>query len=204
MLALALVLAAPPPVLQVVRERLKPGADAAYSGIERDVARTCAQLGAPHPYLALESWQGAKEVWWLNFYASDAEAQQVRQRYAANGALSKALAEAAARKKELVEASSDATARFRPALTDSSWRFPGARLFAAVERKELKKRVPGVVYALARGGFLVLVPAASRLEAQQAARQLGHDARIFAIRPDWSVPSPEWVAADPEFWGAPR
>jgi hypothetical protein len=204
MLALALVLAAPPPVLQVVRERLKSGAEGAYSEVERDVARTCAQLGAPHPYLALESWQGAKEVWWLNFYGSDAEAQQVRQRYAGNAALAKALAGAAARKKELVEGTTDAMGRFRPALTDSSWRFPGARLFVAVERKELKKRVPGVVFALARGAFLVLVPAASRLEAQQAARELGHDARIFAIRPDWSVPAPEWVAADPEFWGAQR
>ena len=68
MLAIALVLAAaPPPLVQVVRERLKPAAEERYSAVEREAARTCAQLGAPHPWLALESWQGAKEIWWLNF-----------------------------------------------------------------------------------------------------------------------------------------
>jgi enterochelin esterase-like enzyme len=25
-------------------------------------------------------------------------------------------------------------------------------------------------------------------------------ARIFAVRPNWSMPAPEWVAADPDFW----
>ncbi|HYL55646.1 MAG TPA: hypothetical protein VEU73_08740 [Gemmatimonadales bacterium] len=30
------------------------------------------------------------------------------------------------------------------------------------------------------------------------AREQG--ARIFAVRPNWSMPAPEWVAADPDFW----
>ena len=130
--------------------------------------------------------------------------RDVRQRYGANAALSSALASIAQRKKDLVEGSADATGKLRPKLTDSSWRLPGARLFVAMERKEVKKPLPGVVYAMSGGTFLALVPAASRLEAQQAARALGRAARIFAIRPDWSLPAPEWVQADPEFWQQKR
>jgi hypothetical protein len=202
MLALSLIVAvaAPPQVVQVYRERLRTGAERAYSQVETAAVRSCATLGAPHPFLGLEAWQGAKEAWFLNFYASQAEMQDVARRYAANAELTKALADAAARKKELVEPAITAVARLRSSLTNSSWRLPGARFITVVERKNVSRRVPGVVFATATGSFLILVPGATRLDAQQAARALGRDARVFAIRPEWSLPAPEWVAADPEFW----
>lgn len=199
--ALALLLAAaPPPILQLHRERLKPGAEAAYSGIEVEAAGACARLGAPHPYLGLESWNGAREAWWLNAYASDAEVRAVARGYAKNAALSQALAEVGARKKDLVTPLGSTTLRLRPRPGDGGWRLLGARFFVAAERRASNRRLPGAVFAAPGGTFFVLVPVATRQEAQLAARALGRDARVLAIRPDWSLPAPEWVAADPQFW----
>ena len=52
----------PPQILQIHREALKPGSEAVYQDIEEDTARLQAKLGCPHPYLAIESLTGSKEV----------------------------------------------------------------------------------------------------------------------------------------------
>jgi hypothetical protein len=59
----------PPPILQIAREPLKPGREAAYRNVEEDTARQSAKLGCPHPYLGVESLSGPKEIWWFNGYA---------------------------------------------------------------------------------------------------------------------------------------
>jgi hypothetical protein len=41
--------AQPPPLLQIVREPLKPGTEAAFNAIEEERARMSAALGCPHP-----------------------------------------------------------------------------------------------------------------------------------------------------------
>jgi hypothetical protein len=53
--------APPPPLLQIVREPLKPGAEAPFSAIEEERARLAATLGCPHPYLGAESLTGPKK-----------------------------------------------------------------------------------------------------------------------------------------------
>ena len=53
-------------ILQIVREPLKPGSEAAYYALEEDTAHAAAALGCPHPYLGAESVTGSKEVWWFN------------------------------------------------------------------------------------------------------------------------------------------
>lgn len=58
--------AQPPQILQIHREALKPGTDAAYREIEEDTARICRELKCPHPYLAIESLTGPHEVWYFN------------------------------------------------------------------------------------------------------------------------------------------
>jgi hypothetical protein len=52
------------------------------------------------------------------------------------------------------------------------------------------------------GTRFTFVPAGTRREADRQAAVAGPDARIFAIRPAWSLPAAEWIAADPEFWRA--
>ena len=55
----------PPQMLQIVRESLNEGSEAAYRTIEEDAARICADLNCPNAHLAMESLTGPKEVWWL-------------------------------------------------------------------------------------------------------------------------------------------
>ena len=79
--------AQPPSLLQIVREPLKPGAEAAFNAIEEERARVSATLGCPHPYLGAESVTGPKEVWWFNGYQSSTDRQQVYDAYAKNAPL---------------------------------------------------------------------------------------------------------------------
>jgi hypothetical protein len=54
------------------------------------------------------------------------------------------------------------------------------------------------VWAMADSTLYVLRPVRTRREADAVARQA--KARVFAVRPNWSMPAPEWVAADAAFW----
>ena len=45
----------PPQILQVYRDFLKAGSDAAYERIEQDAQRICFELKCPHPYVGIES-----------------------------------------------------------------------------------------------------------------------------------------------------
>jgi hypothetical protein len=60
----------------------------------------------------------------------------------------------------------------------------------------------GSVWEMADSTLYVFRPVKTRQEAETLAR--GTSWRIFEVRPDWSMPAPEWVLADPEFWQAPR
>ena len=31
-------------------------------------------------------------------------------------------------------------------------------------------------------------------------KEAGAYARVFAVRPNWSMPAAEWILADPQFW----
>ena len=64
-------------LLQVVRESINVGAEAAYAAVETETARACAELRCPHPHLALEPIRGPREIWWFNLFASEANRQQV-------------------------------------------------------------------------------------------------------------------------------
>ena len=37
-------------------------------------------------------------------------------------------------------------------------------------------------------------------DAEAKAAAAGPSTQVFAVRPKWSYPASEWVAADPEFW----
>ena len=44
----------------------------------------------------------------------------------------------------------------------------------------------------------VLRPVRSYGEAERLVERT--KGRVFAVRPNWSMPAREWVSADPEFW----
>ena len=190
----------PPQILQIYRERLKPGAEAAYGRIEEEIARTCARLKCPHAYLALESVAEPKEVWWLNAYTSEADRDRVGRAWDEHAAVTAALRRIAPRKKGLTDEPVNVFAAFRSDLSAAScWRMAGTRFFTIV-MTSADGNVDGCVFMVPDGTRFAFTPAATRADASRQAAAAGADGKVFAVRPSWSVPEEAWVAADPGFW----
>jgi hypothetical protein len=192
----------PPPFIYVYRERLKPGVEAEYGKVEEDAAHICARLECPNPYLALESVRGPREVWWLNAFASETDRDRVYRGYEQNLALKAALQDITRRKQGLIFEPDETLATYRSDLSDgSSWRMLGARFFAMTVMDAARK-ADGCVFEAPNAKWFVVVPAATRSEADRKAATAGPGTKVFAIRPAWSLPAEAWIAADPDFWQA--
>jgi hypothetical protein len=90
-LAMMQTVAMPPPILLIARELLVAGRENAYREIEEETTRLSAKLGCPHPYLAMESLTGPKEIWWFNGFDSPDDQRQVAEAYEKNAPFSAAL-----------------------------------------------------------------------------------------------------------------
>ena len=192
----------PPTILQIYRDSLKPGREAAFKTVEEDAARICVELKFPHSHLAIESLSGPKEVWWLNAFDSEAEKQQVASDYARNPALVAALEGIARRKEGLTEAPVNVYASYRADLSRGApWKVAGARFFVVSVTKG-DPRAEGPVFEAPDDTRFFLRPVATRGQADVLAAAAGPDARIFAVRPYWGMPAREWIAADRAFWKA--
>lgn len=191
-----------PRLLYIYRDSLKRGVDSAYGAIEADAARICADLRCPNPYVGIESLSAPHEAWWINEFSTEADTARVADAYATNRALSTALAGVARRKAALVGTPIEGYAVYRPDLgRGAAWSLAGARFIVVTVTRD-HRPVDGSVWAMADSTLYALRPVRTRREADALARQAG--ARVFAVRPDWSMPAPGWVAADAAFWrGAP-
>lgn len=202
-IALAMQIAAhpqPPPILQIHREALKPGSEAAYRENEEDTARICAELGCPHPYLGIESLTGSKEVWFFNGYESSAEQKQVYDDYAKNAALLTALKKNSKRKASLTGEPVNVFANYRQDLSRGVPWVLGHGRFLVITVSKSNPHLDGTVFEAADGTRFVVMPAQTRKEADAAAAAAGPGSRVFAVRPSWSFPTKEWIAADSAFW----
>jgi hypothetical protein len=192
----------PPRVLLIVRERLRPGRADAYAENERRIAAVCARLGCPHPYLALESVAGPPEVWWLNAFASEREKDDVTAAHARNERLASELRPLGQRKEGFRQSLTTTLTKHRPdASGHVHWRVGGARFFVATLGPE-SGGASGVVFESPEGQRFVLWPAESRGAADRIAGQAAPGAIVLAVRPQWSFPDRDWIAADPDFWKA--
>ena len=190
----------PPGFLFIYRDSLKRGVDSAYRAIENDGARICSDLKCPNPYVGLESLSGTHEAWWINAFATDADTTRVVNGYAANRPLMDALGAIAKRKEPLIGKPIQGYAMYRPELSrGAAWSVAGAR-FMVVTVTRSRKPSAGSVYEMADSTLYVLRPVKTRRQAENLAKAQGAGARIFALRPNWSMPAPEWVAADRGFW----
>jgi hypothetical protein len=190
----------PPAILQIYRDSVKRGREAAYRTVEEDAARICAELKFPHSHLAIESLRGAKEVWWLNAFASEDEKRQTAADYARNPSLVAALEGITGRKEGLTEAPVNVYASYQPELSRGApWKVAGARFFV-VTIAAGDPRVPGSVFDAPDGTRFVFRPYATRREADYVAPAAGPGTRVFAVRPYWGMPAEAWIAADPAFW----
>jgi hypothetical protein len=191
----------PPPLLLVVQERLKPNALATYDFLETEIARACVMLGCPNPYLALESAEGEKEVWWLNAFSSAEHQQRVEQGYRENEALMSQLDVLAQQKTALTDPPRTFLTKHRPDLSgDAEFELGRARYVVALEQRDYRTH-GHAVYESADGTRFILSTTPTRADADRAAERLGTGARIFAVRAAWSVPANEWKEADRVFWG---
>ncbi|SRR6266511_2370773 len=189
---------APPRIMYIYRDSLKHGVDSTYRAIEDEAAQICADLKCPNPYLALESLSGLHEAWWLNAFASEADTTRVVKAYAANRPLMEALGAVAQRKDTLIGTPIKGFAVYRPDLSRGpAWSVAGAR-FMLVTVTRSRRPAEGSVWEAADSTLYILRPVSTRQQAEALTGERG--ARVFAVRPKWSMPAPEWVAADPDFW----
>lgn len=191
----------PPEILYIYRDRLLPGSSAGgYRQIEQDAARICLELQCPHPYLGIESLTGPKEVWWLNGFHSAAEQKQVAAAYAANAPLTAALNEIVKRKQGLTLEPVEGNTIYRAGLSRGAPWSPGHGRFLVITMIWSDRKIDGTVFEFADGTRFIITAANTQPEAARKAAAAGPDTNIFAVRPYWSMPAKEWIAADPEFW----
>jgi hypothetical protein len=187
-----------PRFMYIYRDSLKSGVDSAYHVIEDDGAQICADLRCPNPYIGIESMCGPHEAWWINAFATEADTARVANVYATNRALSAALAAVAQRKAALIGTPIQGFAIYRGDLSRGpAWSVAGARYIVVTLTRD-QRPVTGSVWAMADSSLYVLQPVRTRREADALARHT--HGRVFAVRPGWSMPAPDWAAADAAFW----
>jgi hypothetical protein len=182
----------PPKLLQVYRDFPKHEKFSEYAKIEEDAARICVELHCPHPFLAMESLTGPREVWFLNGFKSQADRDEVALAYANNAALKAALEQIAARKVGLIADPIELFANFRPGMSRGLPWTLGQATFVVATMTLLSLKVEGTVYETEDGKRLILKSAQSRGESQKLAAA-SPDTQIFAVRPQWSMPGEHWT-----------
>ena len=193
--------AQPPALLQIVREPLKPGSERAFHAIEEELARVSATLGCPHPYLGAETLTGSKEAWWFNGYQSSTEQEQVYAAYGKNAELMAALQASAKPKAELTLKPIEVFARYRADLSPGPPWLLGHGRYLVIAVTTSTARLTGTVFEGPDGARFLVTAAGTRQEADSVKATAAPEATILAVRPSWSFPAPEWIAADPTFWG---
>jgi hypothetical protein len=194
----------PPAILQIYRVSLKPGTEISFDAIERQIAALCASLKCPHPYLGLESITGPKEVWFLNGYRSADEQKEVDAAYKRNVPLMTGMTELAARRSRYTHSPSTTIAT-RPtnARSGTTWSLGRGRFLVVVMTHQTGE-TDGAVYDGPEGLRVIIWPVQTREEAERRAAALGAEARVLAVRPEWTRPDPAWIEHDPPFWRKPR
>jgi hypothetical protein len=195
--------AQPPRIVFISRLYWKPGHEAALSRMEAEAARICIGLGVPHPYLGIESLTGSKEVWYINGFASPEELARVTEEYSKKQELLAAMSRFARERAEFrSQPDSEGPATYRPELSRGvEWKM-GQERFLVITVTKGNPPGDGAVFESQEGVRFVVTAAKTRTEADARLSAAGPDAKIFAVRPEFSMPAAEWIASDPSFWHA--
>ncbi len=193
----------PPKILLIAREPLKRGAAAEYDRIESETAALAAQLGCPHPYLALLPLSGAEdEVWWLNGFDSQAEFDSVGAAYKSKEAWNAALTRNQLRKAPLTGKPVELLADHEADTTAQPWAVGRTRY--VVVAIDPPAHLPGSSAFRGRDGTrFEILTAGTRPEAEQVAHR-GKGFVVLEVVPRWSFPAREWVEGNRALWGEKR
>jgi len=191
-----------PQILYIYREFWKPGHEEALKRIEAEAARICIGLGVPHPYLGIESLTGSKEVWYVNGFASTEELAQVTEAYSKQPELLAAMNRFAQQRAEFEsQPGRQGQATYRPELSRGApWRMGQERFLVIAVTKSSAHA--GTVFEDDTAVRYVVMSAKTRAEADAKLSAAGPDAKVFAVRPAFSLPAAEWIASDPAFWSS--
>jgi catechol 2,3-dioxygenase-like lactoylglutathione lyase family enzyme len=188
----------PPAVLQIVREPIKPGDEAAYEAIESEIAAACVALGCPHPHLALETLTGQKEIWWFNLFDSEEDRARVTRAFESNRPLMEMLARSSEKKARHTGPTIDTISRYRRDLgPDRRWDLIGAR-YVVVSFGDAALATGGPVFVQPDGACFA-VRFFKALDASMQAASSG--GTVLRFRPSWGMPAWEVLDADRDFWG---
>ena len=190
-----------PRILFVAREFWLPGHEIDLTRIEAHAAKVCIGLGVPHPYLGIESLTGPKEVWYLNGLMSNEEFGKVNDAYGKNHALTAAMARfAQARQAFESQPARQGAAVYRADLSlGVEWKMGMDRYLVIVVAKNAAVS-KGAVFLNEDGEQFVISPAKTFAAAKRKQAVAGPAAKIFVVRPQFSMPAAEWVANDAAFW----
>jgi hypothetical protein len=190
-----------PRILFVSREFWKSGHETELNRIEAEAARTCIDLGVPHPCLGIESLTGSKEVWYINGFASTEELEQITKAYNKNPELLAAMNRfAQQRTKFKLHPNSEGIATYRAELSRGLELELGRDPFLVIAVTKNKPHSDRTVFETQDGVRFVVSAAKTHMEADEKLSAAGPDAKIFAVRPEFSMPAAEWLAAHPSFW----
>jgi len=191
----------PQPILFIAREPLLPGGEKQYREIEEETARLSVKLGCPHPYLAMESLTGPKEIWWFNGFDSPEDQKQVADAYEKNTPFADALKRGVDRKAKVTGKVSEILTHYRADLTSGDLWILGHARFLVISVSKDKPSGAGTVFQADDGTLFVFSPACTRKQADRVAASIP-GSTIVTIRPSYSFPAKDWIAADPQFWRA--
>ena len=190
-----------PRILYISRQFWQPGHEATLNRIATEAARLCFSLGVPHPYLGIESLTGTKEIWYINGFTSTEELAQVTEAYSKKQQLLAAMNRFAQNRAEFKsQPDREGPATYRPELSRGpEWKMGQERLLVIAVTKG-NPHSDGTVFESQDGVRFVVTAAKARTEADAKLSTAGPDAKIFTVRPEFSMPAAEWVASDPSFW----
>ena len=190
-----------PRILYISRGFWKPGHEAPLNRIEAEAARVCIGLGVPHPYLGIESVTGSKEVWYINGFASTEDLAKVKEAYSKKPELLAAMNRFARQRAEFKsQPDSEETAIYRPELSRGPEWEMGLEHFLVIALTKGNPNSEGTVFESQDGTRFVVAGAKTRADADTKLSVAGPDAKIFVVRPAFSMPAAEWAASDPSFW----
>ena len=190
----------PPSLLLIVREHVMPGHETEYARLETALTTEGLRRRCPHPHIALESTSGPTVVWWLNAFASPDAMRAVEQAYANDTTLKAALDVLARRKAAIVTETETALAEYdATASAPDSWTMLATRYF--VGRFDAPALGQAAVFVAPDGRRFAFRPVQSRADADRMVA-VDREAIVLAVEPRWSLPTADWVKADPTFWKA--